>query len=513
MAKNKLPVESLAVISGKGGSGKTVISLGMCAVLSEAGLKVLFVDCDTATHGATYFFEAELDAHKGQVSCLMDMFGKDAKLHPLQTTIGFDFLPSTNDPASSIFVESQFMNHEGSLNQPSMRSIAKTMLDEYDAVVFDCQAGYSSVARWASEVSQRHLIVLEADAISSSALRVLFLHIGKVLGAHNTWQVFNKLSEEEREIYEKVASGTFFANLPPLPFDWQVKAAFATCRVPSVLSTDSAFGLGVLRLMHTLFPGSRTQLRCLENRTVGNWYDDISGNIKRLETTRQGLSRISHRIESIRDFAMYLMPMILFLTTIGAVLLLKSAPMAAAISDWLDSRSTVAIGFVGVLTMMTTMVLMWMMRSRHRVTSEDKNLEKIDKDLTRFRTLIATDPRLREYARKRLNPSAKQLLDTLLVMHGGLNETVQGGSSDTMVQMEHMRNLRTAISEAEALVSRMDRMPDEIDSDLRERIESCSNDFRLYSHHFEGSRRKDGQRISNLIRGVNEHLIRIMGND
>ncbi len=42
----------LTVLSGKGGSGKTVLSLSFAKVLSEIGLKVLFVDLDTATHGS-----------------------------------------------------------------------------------------------------------------------------------------------------------------------------------------------------------------------------------------------------------------------------------------------------------------------------------------------------------------------------------------------------------------------------------------------------------------------------
>ena len=38
--------KSLALISGKGGSGKTTIGLSMAALLSSCSLKVLLVDCD-----------------------------------------------------------------------------------------------------------------------------------------------------------------------------------------------------------------------------------------------------------------------------------------------------------------------------------------------------------------------------------------------------------------------------------------------------------------------------------
>ena len=48
---------SIALMSGKGGSGKTSLALTIASILSECDIKVLMIDCDMATNGATYFFE------------------------------------------------------------------------------------------------------------------------------------------------------------------------------------------------------------------------------------------------------------------------------------------------------------------------------------------------------------------------------------------------------------------------------------------------------------------------
>ena len=43
--------KSIAFISGKGGSGKTTLALSIASMLANAGLKILYIDCDMATNG------------------------------------------------------------------------------------------------------------------------------------------------------------------------------------------------------------------------------------------------------------------------------------------------------------------------------------------------------------------------------------------------------------------------------------------------------------------------------
>ena len=56
--------KSVALLSGKGGSGKTTLSLTIAYMFASYELKVLLVDCDLLTNGATYFFEDHLSGNK-----------------------------------------------------------------------------------------------------------------------------------------------------------------------------------------------------------------------------------------------------------------------------------------------------------------------------------------------------------------------------------------------------------------------------------------------------------------
>ena len=267
----------LSLLSGKGGSGKTVLSLSFAKVLSEVGFKVLFVDLDTATHGATYFFESELDKNN---LCLLDILAGDiSKKNPLKTKDNFYFIPSTLSP-EKVDVEYNKMKEEEGFEK---LFAPKNIGVEFEIVIFDCQAGYSNLAKKAAEISHQNLIVLEPDAVSSSALRVLHLQIGKILNRSNSWQLFNKLTEEERPVYEKVLGGTLFSSLPPIPFDWKVRASFSTCEIPSVTERKSAFGLGVLRIMKIIFKQFRNKLEEIERKTGGDWFVEIKDRLKDLE--------------------------------------------------------------------------------------------------------------------------------------------------------------------------------------------------------------------------------------
>ena len=50
----------LALLSGKGGSGKTTLALSMASMLSNCGIRVLLVDCDLSTMELHIFMKINL---------------------------------------------------------------------------------------------------------------------------------------------------------------------------------------------------------------------------------------------------------------------------------------------------------------------------------------------------------------------------------------------------------------------------------------------------------------------
>ena len=84
----------LALLSGKGGSGKTTLALSMSSMLSKCGIRVLLVDCDLSTNGATYFYEDRLPEHnRNTISFYNIIFGIGDQEGAINIDKNMDFIP------------------------------------------------------------------------------------------------------------------------------------------------------------------------------------------------------------------------------------------------------------------------------------------------------------------------------------------------------------------------------------------------------------------------------------
>lgn len=248
---------SLSIISGKGGCGKTTLALSLSQMLAGANAKVLLVDCDMSTHGATYFFESLL-LDKEKILTMVDVLSSNSKQaldskQILNVRKNIDFIPScvylTKDYLYNIEIPKNILE----LNQIAM--------DKYDVVIYDCQAGYSPVTESAVMLSSQSLVVLETDAITSSSTRVLSAQLANYLQNGTTYQVFNKVPREDFEIYSKVTHGTFFTNLTPILYDVSVKKAFAINALPEIDIENTSFSNNIYELSYSLFPSMRMKLQ------------------------------------------------------------------------------------------------------------------------------------------------------------------------------------------------------------------------------------------------------------
>ena len=126
------------------------------------------------------------------------------------------------------------------------------IIDKYEVVIFDCQAGYSDILEQILPNVDETLFVMEADAISSSSIRSLHLKIGNFL-TRKSYQVFNKVTTEEYEIYNKISGGTLFANIESVLFDWTIRKAFALSQIPTVEDVSYNFYEQILNICKVLF--------------------------------------------------------------------------------------------------------------------------------------------------------------------------------------------------------------------------------------------------------------------
>lgn len=272
---------AIAFLSGKGGSGKTTLALGMADLLSCCGIPTLLIDCDLSTNGATYFYEAYL-SNQNQIDSFSRYihtygsgddtiehkediyFSKSLKRqrelshisHSLSTINikpNYYFIPSI----SSISNQQKDNNGlpEKDVLDNKLKKLVSWSKENFDVIIFDCQAGYTELLPSLLPMMDADLFVLEADSISASSMRNLHLKIGNFLGKAKLYQVFNKASKEEYDIYSKI-TGTFFTNIGTLLFDWKIRQAFSRSQTPDLENNSAKYGSDLCDICKVIFPNS-----------------------------------------------------------------------------------------------------------------------------------------------------------------------------------------------------------------------------------------------------------------
>lgn len=258
---------SIAFLSGKGGSGKTTLALGIADLLCRCNVNTLLVDCDISTNGATYFYESQLtDQNRNerfQISSFHDLLYTDANRDlivptPFQISSELDFIPSVSITSYQYQVEEATeQNHDFKIKLQNFFDWAQ---NKYDVILFDCQAGYTEFLPILLPLMDVDLFVLEADSISASAMRSLHLKIGNYLGHAKLYQIFNKATPEEFDIYSKIV-GTFFTNIGTLLFDWKIRQAFSRSQVPDIENTSIQYGFDLCNICKIIFVDKFVQER------------------------------------------------------------------------------------------------------------------------------------------------------------------------------------------------------------------------------------------------------------
>lgn len=277
----------LALLSGKGGSGKTTLALSMASMLSDCRIKVLLIDCDLITNGATYFYESRLSEHSGDITSFYKIVsGLDNQEDQLiSVNKNMDFMPSITQIAKK--------NTDTYLYKEDDRQwiLQKLIIDyicKYEVVIFDCQAGYTDVLKLILPIVDLNLVVMEADAISSAAMRSLYLKIGDLLNEKRVYQVFNKATEEEYKLYSKISGGTVFTNIETVKFDWKIRKAFSVVEIPDMKKTSADYGVQIYGICRILFKEENVQTK-LDKYGI---FIELNKKIERKEILEEKLTRL-----------------------------------------------------------------------------------------------------------------------------------------------------------------------------------------------------------------------------
>lgn len=249
----------LALLSGKGGSGKTTLALSMASMLSNCNIKVLLIDCDLSTNGATYFYENRLSEYnRNIISFYKIIFGlKSNEGQLININENMDFMPSIVQITKKNTETYSYRED----TQDSLEEIKANYSEKYDVIILDCQAGYTDALKVILPIVDVNLVVMEADAISSASIRSLYLKIGDFLNEKKVYQIFNKATDEEYKIYSKISGGTVFTNIETVKFDWKIRKAFSVAEIPDMEKTSANYGMQIYNICRILFKEESIQTR------------------------------------------------------------------------------------------------------------------------------------------------------------------------------------------------------------------------------------------------------------
>jgi len=144
----------IAVVSGKGGVGKTVITANLAARLASSGRRVLVVDADLGLANLDILLDVEpeftlLDALHGI---------QPPEKIPVRTSKGFDLLPAGSGlPEGTLLTQ---------ILSEGVVSVLASIEDRYDIILFDAGAGVGDVVLFFASLADEILLVVTPEPTS-----------------------------------------------------------------------------------------------------------------------------------------------------------------------------------------------------------------------------------------------------------------------------------------------------------------------------------------------------------
>lgn len=366
--------KTLALLSGKGGSGKTTLALSVATMLSKCEIKVLLIDCDLSTNGATYFYEDKLTEYgKNIKSFYNEIINPYNKGKLININDYMDFMPSIIQITKENTAAYSYKERDIEILQDLRRNYG----EKYDVILFDCQAGYTDILKLILPIVDINLFIMEADAISSSAIRSLYLKIGDFLNEKKVYQVFNKATDEEYQVYSKLSGGTVFTNIETVMFDWKIRKAFSVAEIPDMENTSASYGVQIYTICSILFKDKSIQEKLSKFKVIIEFNKNkeeekrIKQKISMLQTKREkSKNRINQKV-MVSFFAGFLSILCVFFYRMIDQKIL---------SDYTDFSFMIAIIFIMMILIMSSIVIIMMDTLKER-NSYYKEIEMYNKQL------------------------------------------------------------------------------------------------------------------------------------
>ena len=277
--------ELIAIVSGKGGSGKTMIAVALAQGAALAGQKVMLVDADFATGGLTYYltFREFVNSRIG----LSDRFKIVDGLTANDWAASGDSQEYASEWLENIRLlpigdQRKFHLHSDAEIMELMSTVMNEAKEHSDLVIVDCRGGIDSQSLAICQMVDEIVVVVETDTTSiRSSQHLVDLLAESGLNKKVSGFILNKVMDDPTSLAKTASSLLGIKFLGAIPFDIEATRSYIQGRIPErttlfsrqVFSTIPKIidGIGIFDHIRTLDPeefGSVT-LRSPEIRVGG----------------------------------------------------------------------------------------------------------------------------------------------------------------------------------------------------------------------------------------------------
>jgi flagellar biosynthesis protein FlhG len=265
--KDQQKPRAIAVISTKGGSGKTMITIAAAQILGRLGKKVLIVDADTSTAGMTNYLlqSCNLNAVDGLADVIIHGIAKldDDMIKPLPGIKNVHLLAIgiEHETLNSIHLETEIIRKIS----VTLQEVLKRLLAQHEdkIILVDCRGGLNKETVAVCEIMDEILIITEPDNPANIATRNLIKFLNdRSLGRKITGFIINKVFSDPDRFNQNIEHlidsliknreiDLKCSNLATIPFDHQAIKNYFLGKTPSL---DSIFSIHVGKALTQIFP-------------------------------------------------------------------------------------------------------------------------------------------------------------------------------------------------------------------------------------------------------------------
>jgi flagellar biosynthesis protein FlhG len=237
---------AIAVSGGKGGVGKSTVSLNLAIAFSRAGMNTLMVDTDLGM--------ADLNLLLGVAPerSVLDALGGMPIEDVLVSAHGIHLLPALNG--------SYLLSTLGPTGHARILELVGGLVDRFDALVIDVAAGIGQAQTVFAGAANEALVVVNPEPLSMADAYACLKVLATEQGVRHAFVVPNRVtsSAQADELVGRLGAlvdrflDIDLTPLPPIPFDPAVAEA-AHCGVPLLVhAPDAPAARAIRRLIRAL---------------------------------------------------------------------------------------------------------------------------------------------------------------------------------------------------------------------------------------------------------------------